>query len=472
MGGAAEIARDMREGSRSLSPKTCGGTASPSEPGLHFRARRVSVAEGRYEGTRSALTFTSRVHLSGSGPSGVGSIVPVILCGGAGSRLWPVSRKEFAKQHVPILGGASPFQRALARLTGELFAEPIVVTSAESRFLVADQALDLGLELPIALEPQARDTLAAVTLATCLAARRDPGAIVLLVPSDHLIPDVQAFHVAVAKAARLARDGRIVVLGVDPTWPSTAFGYVAKGEPIDQEGPAVARFVEKPDAAGAARLIAEGCLWNAGIFCFRADVAISEIEMHAPAALAAVRAGIDEGTVDLGALRVGPAFAGAPKISFDHAVMERTSRAAVVPANFDWSDIGDWKAVWGRSPRDAQGVAREGKLSAVRRPVAVRARGRRPRRRGYRRRGSGGAHRSFAGGQGPRRGSRGGGDDRGPNAGAGAWPWGWYQTMDLGDRFRVKRILVKPGKRLSLAEASPSRRALGRGAGHGRGDAR
>ena len=147
------------------------------------------------------MTFTSPVHLCGSGLSGVGSIVPAILCGGSGSRLWPMSRKEFAKQHVPILGGASPFQRALARLTGDLFAEPIVVTSAESRFLVADQALDLGLELQIALEPQARDTLAAVTLAACLAARRDPEAIVLVVPSDHLIPDVEAFHAAVAKAA-------------------------------------------------------------------------------------------------------------------------------------------------------------------------------------------------------------------------------------------------------------------------------
>ena len=405
------------------------------------------------------MTFTAPVHLSRSGLSEVGSIVPAILCGGSGSRLWPMSRKEFAKQHVPILGGASPFQRALARLTGDLFADPIVITSAESRFLVADQALDLGLELQIALEPQARDTLAAVTLATCLAARRNPQAIVLVVPSDHLIPDVEAFHAAVAKAAALAQSGRIVVLGVDPTWPSTAFGYIAMGEPIGQEGHAVARFVEKPDAVRAAGLISEGCLWNAGIFCFRADIAISEIELHAPEALAAVRAGINEGTVDLGALRVGPAFAGAPKISFDHAVMERTKRAAVVPAKFDWWDIGDWKAVWERSPRDAQGVAREGKVrtsdvsnsylrsdgrllcvlgvdglvvvdtadavlvAPIDRSQEVKAlvadleaegmtEARTPAR----------VHR----------------------------PWGWYQTMDRGDRFRVKRIWVKPGKKLSL----------------------
>ena len=160
--------------------------------------------------------------------SASGLIVPAILCGGSGSRLWPVSRKDFAKQHVPILGGASPFQRTLERLGAELFAEPIVISAATSRFLVSDQAAEVGTSIEIALEPQGRDTLPAVTLAACLAARRDPRAIVLVMPSDHLIPDVAAFERTVAAAARAARDGRIVVLGIAPTEPSSAYGYIAK----------------------------------------------------------------------------------------------------------------------------------------------------------------------------------------------------------------------------------------------------
>jgi mannose-1-phosphate guanylyltransferase/mannose-6-phosphate isomerase len=406
------------------------------------------------------MTFSSPVRIDADGqPGPARGIVPAILCGGYGSRLWPVSRRDFAKQHVPILGGASPFQRALGRLTGEMFAGPIVVTSDESRFLVADQALEMGIDLQIALEPQGRDTLAAVTLATCLAARRDPEAIVLVMPSDHLIPDVAAFHQAVAKAARLAEEERIVVLGVEPTRPSSAFGYVARGQSLGPDSHVVSHFVEKPEPQRAAELIAEGYLWNAGIFCFRADVGLREIKLHAPDTLAAVRSALDEGTVDFGALRVGPSFAAAPRISFDHAVMERTTRAAVVPASFEWWDIGDWKAVWERSARDEHGVAREGKVHA--RDVSdsyLRSDGRllcvlgvqglaivdtadavlvAPIERSQEVKAlvaeleAAGATEART----PARVHR---------------PWGWYQTMDLGDRFRVKRIMVKPGKQLSL----------------------
>jgi mannose-1-phosphate guanylyltransferase/mannose-6-phosphate isomerase len=234
-----------------------------------------------------------------------GLIVPAILCGGSGSRLWPVSRQDFAKQHVPILGGASPFQRTLERLEGALFAEPIVISAATSRFLVSDQAAEAGKPIEIALEPQGRDTLPAVTLAACLAVRRDPQAIVLVMPSDHLIPDVAAFEHTVAAAARAARGGRIVVLGIAPTEPSSAYGYIAKGAAIDGEVHAVERFVEKPDADEAAALIAAGALWNAGMFVFRADAGLREIERLAPDALEAVRRAIDEGTNDLGALCLG-----------------------------------------------------------------------------------------------------------------------------------------------------------------------
>ena len=296
--------------------------------------------------------------------AGGATIVPVILCGGSGSRLWPVSRKDMAKQHVPILGGASPFQRTLARLDGALFGTPIVISSAASRFMIAEQAAELETEVEIALEPQGRDTLAAVTLAACLAARRDPSATVLVLPSDQLVGDVDAFHATVAEAARLAEDGHIVMLGVSPTRPSTGFGYIARGESLTANAHAVERFVEKPDAARAAELIGEGWLWNAGMFCFRAQDGIREVEQHAPEALTAVRRAIEEASVDLGALLLGASFAAAPKISFDHAVMERTTRAAVVAADFDWSDIGDWKGVWERSARDDRGVAREGRVHA------------------------------------------------------------------------------------------------------------
>jgi hypothetical protein len=184
----------------------------------------------------------------------------------------------------------------------------------------------------------------------------------MVMPSDHLIPDAAAFGRAASAAAKLAEDGRIVVLGITPTGPSSAYGYIAPGAPIGPGAHAVDRFVEKPDLATAETLIASGCLWNAGMFCFRADAGLREIEKHAPDTLEAVRRSIQEGSDDLGALRLGEAFLAAQKISFDHAVMEKTKAAAVVAADFAWSDIGDWKAVWEQSPRDAHGVAREGRV--------------------------------------------------------------------------------------------------------------
>jgi mannose-1-phosphate guanylyltransferase/mannose-6-phosphate isomerase len=386
-------------------------------------------------------------------------IIPAILCGGSGSRLWPVSRKDFAKQHVPILGGASPFQRTLQRLGGGIFAAPIVVSSAASEFLVADQAAEVGAAIEIALEPEGRDTLAAVTLAACLAARRDPSAIVLVMPSDHLIPDVAAFEAAARAAARLASEGRIVVLGIAPTEPSTAYGYIAPGAPLGTGAYVVDRFIEKPEAARAAELIDAGCLWNAGMFCFRADAGLREIEAHAPQAILAVQRAIDEADGEPGALRLGESFAAAPRISFDHAVMERTTRAAVLAPGFAWSDIGDWKAVWAESRRDGRGVATEGRVFA--RDVAnsyLRSDGRllcalgvdglaivdtadavlvAPIERAQEIKGLVAELEAAGHGEArsPARVHR---------------PWGWFQTMDRGERFRVKRIVVLPGKRFSL----------------------
>lgn len=406
------------------------------------------------------MTATFPIHQAG-GPQKAGQpqIVPAILCGGSGSRLWPVSRRDFAKQHVPILDGPSPFQRTLSRLDPQVFATPLVISGAGAQFMVADQASSLGIAVDIALEPEGRDTLAAVTLAACLVARRDPEAILLVLPSDHLIPDAGSFHASVTEAARLAEDGHIVLIGLAATGPAPGFGYIAPGAALTPSAHTVARFIEKPEADHAARLVADGWLWNSGIFCFRASAALAEIERHAPESLIAVRKALETASVDLGALRLGADFAAAPKTSFDRAVLEHTDRAAVVRADLAWSDLGDWKGIWDQSPKDAHGVAREGRVHAhdvtdsylrsdgrlvcalgvsglavidtvdavlvapldraqeIKAMVQDLETARMPEARSPAR-----VHR----------------------------PWGWYQTMDLGERFRVKRIMVKPGKKLSL----------------------
>ena len=185
-------------------------------------------------------------------------------------------------------------------------------------------------------------------------------------PSDHLVPDVAAFEAAAAAAARVAAEGRIVVLGIPPTGPSSAYGYIAPGARSDPRPSSSSASSRSPTRVRAAALIAEGALWNAGLFCFRAEDGLARDRALAPQALAAVERALDEAEGGRRrAARLGPAFAEAPKISFDHAVMERTSRAAVVPAGFPWSDIGDWKAVWELSARDAHGVAAEGRVHAV-----------------------------------------------------------------------------------------------------------
>jgi mannose-1-phosphate guanylyltransferase/mannose-6-phosphate isomerase len=388
-------------------------------------------------------------------------VTPVILCGGAGTRLWPLSRRGFAKQHVPVLGGASPFQRTLARLAAApaLFAPALAVTSAAARFLAVEQAAEARVPVALAVEPEGRDTLAAVALAAALVARRDPDATVLVTPSDHLVPDAAAFAAAVERAARAAADGALVTFGLRPTAPATAYGYIRPGEATAGGARRVLSFAEKPDAARAAALIAEGCLWNAGLFCFRAGAGLAEIRRLAPEAVAAVERALDDAADDLGALRLGDAFAEAPKTSFDYAVMERTDRAVVVEADFDWSDIGDWREIWRLSGRDAAGVAAEGPVVALdARDCYLRAENRlvcalgveglvvvdtadavlvAPLDRAQEVKGL--VAELAARGR--------------PEADAPARvhrPWGWYQTMDMGERFRVKRIRVAPGRRLSL----------------------
>jgi mannose-1-phosphate guanylyltransferase/mannose-6-phosphate isomerase len=388
------------------------------------------------------------------------AIIPVILCGGSGTRLWPVSRQDFAKQHAPILEGLSPFQRTLERFAGEGFDRPIVVAGKASRFMASDQACAVGADPEMLLEPEGRDTAAAIAAAARLAARRRPDAVVMVFPSDHLVADVAALRAAALAAAGAALAGRIVTLGLKPTEPATGFGYIRPGKDLGGGARAVARFVEKPDAATAEQLIAEGCLWNAGMFCFRADVLLDEVARLAPETAAAVEAATTEATTDLGALVLGPSFGQAPKISFDYAVMEKTDRAAVVSADLGWSDIGDWREVWRNSPQDAAGVALAGDAQAVDcRDSYIRADAGRlvcaigieglavidtpdavlvaPLDRTQEVKGLVGALAKA-------------GRPEATTPARVHRPWGWYQTMDLGERFRVKRIQVAPGKKLSL----------------------
>ncbi len=388
-------------------------------------------------------------------------VIPVILCGGSGTRLWPLSRRGYAKQHVPVLGGASPFQRTLSRLATApaLFDAPIVVTGSAARFMAAQQAAETGVAIDLVLEPEGRDTLAAVALAAALAARRDPATTVLVMPSDHLIPDPAAFAATAGRAAAAAAGGALVTFGLRPTAPSTAYGYIRPGMALPDGGHRVAAFEEKPDAARAVALIAEGCLWNAGMFCFRAGAGLAEIRRLAPDAVETVEQALDGATDDLGALRLGRAFAAAPNISFDYGVMEKTDRAVVVEADFAWSDIGDWREIWNLSPRDASGVAREGPVLAMDcRDSYLRGDGRlvcalgleglvvvdtadavlvAPLARAQEVKALVGelAAQGRPEADTPARVHR---------------PWGWYQTMDLGERFRVKRIQVAPGRKLSL----------------------
>ena len=387
-------------------------------------------------------------------------ITPVILCGGSGTRLWPLSRRDFAKQHVPILGGGSPFQRTLERVAANaVFGRPVVIAGGGGRFMAADQAAAVGVVIDLLIEPEPRDTLPAIAAVAEWAARRDPGAVLLVLPSDHLITDAEAFAATAKIAAVAAEAGEIVAFGLRPSAPATGFGYIRPGAPLSGGARRIAAFVEKPDAARAAALIAEGWLWNGGMFCMTADAARAEIAAHAPVIADAARRALDDATVDLDAVRLGAALAEAPKTSFDYGLMEKTDRGAVVEASFAWSDIGDWRELWAQSPKDQAGVARDGDAVAIDcRDSYLRSDGRllcalgveglavidtpdavlvAPLARAQEIKGLVAALAA----DGRREATEPARVHR---------PWGWYQTMDLGARFRVKRIQVSPGKKLSL----------------------
>jgi mannose-1-phosphate guanylyltransferase/mannose-6-phosphate isomerase len=390
-------------------------------------------------------------------------IIPVIMCGGAGTRLWPVSRESMPKQFVPLVGQESTFQQVLARISDPtLFARPIVITNADFRFVVAEQLRECGVEADIVLEPLRRDSGPAVAVSAVLAAERDREALVLVLAADHVVRKPDAFREACRRAAVAAAEGRIVTFGIEPTYPATNYGYIRPGEKLNGASVrAVEAFVEKPDAATAAGYVADRYLWNSGNFLFHAATMLGEIERFEPAMAEAATAAVRGLTRDLDFLRLAAEpFARAPKKSIDYAIMERTQLAAVVPADLGWSDVGSWSAVWDILDHDGAGNATDGPVvmldsrnSLVRSEdsvlttvvglddvivvstadaVLVSARAKAEQVKALVEQLKAHNHRAAVE---HRRIYR---------------PWGYYQDVDIAPRYRVKRIVVQPGSKLSL----------------------
>jgi mannose-1-phosphate guanylyltransferase / mannose-6-phosphate isomerase len=383
------------------------------------------------------------------------------MCGGAGTRLWPASRENRPKQFLPLFGPLSTFQETVRRVSDPaLFAPPIVITNGQYRFLVAEQLAAIGAEADVLLEPARRDSGPAIAAGAMYALRRGGDPVVVALAADHVVSDPAAFAKVCAAAGEAAADDRIVMFGVKPTRPATEYGYIRPGPAIRPGLAAIERFVEKPDADTAARYVAVGYLWNSGNFVFRAAFLLEEYRRFEPDSAAAVAAAIEASGADLGFVTLdADAFGRATAKSIDYALMERTARAAVMPAAYGWSDVGSWQAVWELSERDASGNAAQGaavfvdahgsyvatdkqlvallgvdNVVVVTTDDAVLV-----------------ARRENADGLRKVVGTL---KDVAPALTEDHLkvhrPWGSYQSLDLGERYQVKRIVVKQGGRLSL----------------------
>ena len=390
------------------------------------------------------------------------NIVPVILCGGAGSRLWPVSRQLLPKQFLPLVTGRTLLQdTALRAKEATRNARPIVICNEAHRFLVQDQLAEIGIVARVVLEPAGRSTAAAVAIAALACEKDDP--VLLVLASDHAIRGAEAFDGAVRRAAEVASAGMLATFGIAASRPDSGFGYIERGDALKDGARAykVARFVEKPPEAEARRLIATGrAYWNSGMFAFGAKRLLDELGRYRPDILDAACKAFAAASDDLGFLRLGKeAFLACPAEAIDRAVMERTPHAAVIPADFEWSDVGSWDALWDIAEKDASGNATRGdvQMQDTRNSlvfgdrhlvatlgvedliiidtddallVADRSRSQEVRevvedlKRANR-----SEHLSH------RRVYR---------------PWGYYESIDAGERFQVKRLMVKPGHALSL----------------------
>lgn len=390
------------------------------------------------------------------------TLIPLIMAGGSGTRLWPVSRDSMPKQLIPLLDdGLSSFQATLLRVKGEGFDRPVVVTSHEFRFVIAEQMLAVGMSGDIVLEPERRDSAAAIAVGTLIASGRSEGAICVALAADHVINDVASFRQDCAKAGLLAQAGLIMTFGIVPTLPATGYGYVELGEALDVPGASrLKRFVEKPDALTAQRYIDQGYLWNSGNFIFSAAQMLRELEMHASEVLVGARIAVEGAIRDLDFLRLdATGFAQTRKVSIDYAVMEKTSAAGVVTANFDWSDIGSWDAIYDIKSQDQNRNVLEGPVVAfettgslirseeilttvigledaivvsTRDAVLVTTK----------------AHAAKV--KTLVEGMKVDGRREASEHLRMYRPWGSYERIDIGPRFQVKRITVKPGGLLSL----------------------
>ncbi|WEX13356.1 mannose-1-phosphate guanylyltransferase/mannose-6-phosphate isomerase [Pseudomonas sp. G11] len=291
-------------------------------------------------------------------------LIPVILAGGSGSRLWPLSRQMNPKQFLRLTDKSlSMLQQTIGRLDGVDVATPQVICNEQHRFLVAEQLRQLDLEqATILLEPVGRNTAPAIALAACKALQADGDPILLVLAADHLIDDVPAFHASLAVALPLAEAGKLVTFGITPTCAHTGYGYIEQGEPVGAGGFAVKRFVEKPDAATAADYLARGdYCWNSGMFMFRASRYLDVLAQFQPVMLAACRAALAGGSQDQLFTRVdAAAFAACPDDSIDYAVMEKTRDAIMVPLQAGWSDIGSWSALWDACEKTEAGNVLQG----------------------------------------------------------------------------------------------------------------
>ncbi len=290
---------------------------------------------------------------------------PVILCGGAGTRLWPASRDSFPKQFLRLTGELSSLQETLKRVgDGRVFGKPLVITHRDYRFIVREQFAELGVEADIVLEPSRRDSAPAIVAASMIASRSRPGELLLVLAADHYVRAPEKFVDSVRRAIPAAREGRIVTFGMQPDHPATAYGYIKPGKEIAGMGARdVDAFVEKPDAKTAAGYVQQGYLWNSGNFLFRADVLLDEYRAFLPESAKTIQNAVDGSKTDLDFLQLDPkAFGEAERKSIDYAVMERTKKAAVIAADYGWSDLGGWQALWAISEQDAAGNVARGNV--------------------------------------------------------------------------------------------------------------
>ena len=285
-------------------------------------------------------------------------IIPVILSGGSGTRLWPLSREEFPKHLIPLVGQQTLLQKTIERLDGLQISAPIVVCNHAHRFMVAEQLQQLEIKPEaILLEPVGRNTAPAVAIAALRALKSDPKAMLLVLPADHVVTGKAKFQAAVKQGVPLAEQGRLVTFGVIPTEPHTGYGYIRRGQSVEHGAYEVASFKEKPDVKTAEQyLVTQEYLWNSGMFLLRADAFIKELKALAPDILAACRVAIDQAQADLDFVRLDEqAFAASPDISIDYAVMEKTKQAVVVPMQAKWSDVGTWGSLSAACSHNADG---------------------------------------------------------------------------------------------------------------------